>query len=76
MADVDRNSFYFGDTINALEAMYANGVMSEQNIAKTRNLILLAYTKLASKDNRLRPGDVKWMIKKDMLPTRRMDEES
>lgn len=75
LADLDRNSFYFADTIHALEAMYANGVMSEQNIAKTRNLILLAYTKLVSKDNRLKPGDVKW-ISKDSLPDRRMDEES
>ena len=74
LADMNRNSFYFADTINVLETMYANGVMSEKNIAKTRNLILLAYTKLASKDNRLRPGDVKW-VKKDVLPERRVDEE-
>ena len=74
LAEEDRNSFYFADTISALETMYANGVMSEQNIAKTRNLIFLAYTKLASKDNRLRPGDVRW-IKKDVLPERRMDDD-
>lgn len=71
---LDKNSYYYGDTIDALCIMYSKGIMSEANAAKTRDLILLAYTKVAGGGNRLNPSDIKH-INKDLLPQRNVDNE-
>lgn len=70
LTDIDKNSYYFGNTLDTLKMMYANGIMSESNVARTKNLIMLSYTKLISKDNKLHPGDIK-RINKDVLPNRK-----
>lgn len=75
LSEVDNKSYYFGDTIDTLASMYANGIMSEANIAKVRDLIYLAYTKLYSNDNRLHPGKTKY-INGNVLPKRDKDNEA
>lgn len=74
MSELDRHSYFFGNTLHTLRSMYADGVMSDANIAKTKDLILLGYTKLASNDNRIHPGDMKF-INKQVLPDREEMEE-
>lgn len=73
MSELDKHSFFFGDTIDTLKTMYANGVMSEANVAKTKDMILLGYTKLVSNDNRMHPGNMKH-INKRILPNREKDD--
>lgn len=74
MADLNKSSFFYGNTLDTLKSMYANGVMSDANVAKTKDLILLVYTKLLSGDNKLHPGEMK-RINKQVLPNRTdMDE--
>ena len=65
----DKKSFYFGDTLSSLRVMYAKGAMSDINVAKTKTLILLGYTKLASKDDRMNPSMIR-TIKPSVLPQR------
>lgn len=72
---VDKKSFYFGDTLSSLRVMYAKGAMSEANIAKTKTLILLGYTKLASKDDRMNPSMIR-TIKPGVLPQRDFSNDS
>lgn len=74
LSDVDAKSFYFGDTIDSLKEMYACGVLSDQNLAKTKSLILLAYTKLCS-GGRISAGDIKKLNLKNILPKRCVDED-
>lgn len=74
LSDTGKASFYFGDTISALKSMYAKGVMSDVDVAKAKNLILLAYTKLASKEGRLIPERIR-NINKSVLPKRNNDKE-
>ena len=69
MEKVDKRSFYFGDTLSSLRIMYAKGAMSDSNIAKTKNLILLGYTKLASKDDKMNPSLIK-NVEPGVLPQR------
>lgn len=74
MADLNKSSFFYGNTLDTLKSMYANGVMSDANVAKTKDLILLGYTKLLSSDNKMHPGEMK-RINKQVLPNRTdMDE--
>ena len=75
LAKTDKNSFYFGDTLSSLRVMYAKGAMSEANVARTKDLIFLAYTKLASKDGRMNPGLMK-NINTSVLPERSRQEEN
>lgn len=75
MSELDKHSFFFGDTLDTLKTMYANGVMSEANIAKTKDLILLGYTKLVSNDNRMHPGNMRHINKQVALPNREESEE-
>lgn len=70
----DKQSFYFGDTLSSLRVMYAKGAMSDANLAKTKTLLLLGYTKLASKDNKMNPSMIK-KIDPDILPQRKSDNE-
>jgi len=65
----DKHSFYFGDTLSSLRMMYAKGAMSETNIAKTKTLILLGYTKIASKDDKINPSMIR-NLKASILPKR------
>ena len=74
MEKVDKRSFYFGDTLSSLRVMYAKGAMSDNNIAKTKMLILLGYTKLASKDNKMNPSKIR-EITSDILPQRKFNNE-
>lgn len=69
LASVDKESFYYFDTISALKTMYAKGIMTETDLTRTKNLLLLAYTKMIGKDNRLKPEQI-GNISKDMLPKR------
>ena len=71
---VDKHSFYFGDTVSSLRAMYSKGAMSEANIAKTKNLIFLSYTKLASKDGKMNPSLIK-KVSSSILPERNSQNE-
>ena len=69
LSDIGKASYYLGDTIDSLKMMYTKGIMSDSDLAKTRNLILLAYTKFISKDGRLLPEKIK-TINKTVLPYR------
>ena len=69
LADLGKSSYYFGDTLSSLKIMFAKGIMSDANLAKTRNLILLAYTKMISKEGKLLPERIK-TINKSVLPDR------
>lgn len=71
----DRQSFYFGDTLTSLKLMYAKGAMSEANIAKTKGLILLGYTKLATNRDRLNPGMIRRIKPSLYLPPRESQDE-
>lgn len=73
LSEKDSKSYYFGNTIETLTSMYANGIMSEANVARVKELIYLAYTKLHSNDNRLHPGNIKY-LKAEILPQRGKDE--
>ena len=55
--------------------MYSKGAMSSVNLAKTKNLIFLAYTKLASNNNRMNPSMIR-DIKPSVLPQRDSDKEN
>lgn len=70
----DKHSFYFGDTLSSLRVMYAKGAMSDADLAKTKTLILLGYTKLAAKGNKMNPGMIK-KINPDILPQRESGNE-
>lgn len=70
LSDINKHSYYFGNTLETLRSMYANGVMSEANIARTKDLIMLSYTKLAAKDNKLHPSNIR-TINKKLLPARK-----
>ena len=69
LADLGKSSYYFGDTLSSLKIMFAKGIMSDANLAKTCNLILLAYTKMISKEGKLLPERIK-TINKSVLPDR------
>lgn len=69
LSEIGKSSYYLGSTIGSLRLMYRKGIMSDSNLAKTKNLILLAYTKLASKDGKLLPEKIK-TINKAVLPNR------
>ena len=71
----DKQSFYFGDTLSSLRIMYAKGAISEANLARTKTLILLGYTKLASKDNKMNPSLIK-NVQPGILPQRQTHDES
>ena len=70
----DKHSFYFGDTLSSLRVMYAKGAMSDADLAKTKTLILLGYTKLATKGNKMNPGMIK-KINPNILPQRESGNE-
>lgn len=74
MEKVDKRSFYFGDILSSLRIMYAKGAMSDNNVAKTKMLILLGYTKLASKDDRMNHSMIK-NLAPDILPERESDDK-
>ncbi len=71
----DKQSFYFGDTLSSLKVMYAKGAMSDANVARTKTLLLLGYTKLASKDNKMNPSRI-GKIKSGLLPQRDSQSDS
>lgn len=74
MSELDKYSFFYGNSLDTLKTMYANGIMSEANIARTKDMILLGYTKLASNDNRMHPGNMRH-INKQVLPNREKGED-
>lgn len=74
MSELDKYSFFYGNTLDTLKTMYANGIMSEANIARTKDMILLGYTKLVSNDNRMHPGNMRH-INKQVLPNREKGED-
>lgn len=56
---VGYNSYYFGDAIDSLKYMYSKGNLTSDNVARTKNLIMLSYTKLYAKDHKMHPEQIK-----------------
>lgn len=50
---VGYNSYYFGDALNSLEFVYRFVGMSDADVSRTKNLIMLAYTKQSSSDHKI-----------------------
>jgi len=75
LTDVDRNSYYFGNTIDMLLSKWQfDSTMSVKNTVQTKNLILASYAKLYSNSNNFSLANVK-RIKTSVLPERTKDEE-
>lgn len=74
LSALDKHSFFYGNTLDTLKLMYANGSMSDADIQRTKNLILLCYTKLASNDDKMHPGEIKYINKK-VLPSREQTDK-
>lgn len=74
LASTGKTSYYFGDTLNSLRMMYAKGAMSDSDLARTRNLIFLGYTKLISKDGKLSADRIQ-NVNRAVLPERKQSSE-
>lgn len=59
MADTDRNSYYFGNTLDMLLHKWKFDVMSEQDAANTKLLYLAGMAKFYSGSNRLELGQAR-----------------
>lgn len=70
---VGYNSFYFGNAMSSLEFRYRVGTMSEANISRTRNLLMLGYTKLYSDDHKMHPELLRRVANE--LPQRETDDK-
>lgn len=75
LADTDRNSFYYGDTLDMLSFKWKFGTMSEQDAGSTRQLLLAGVAKLYSGSNRLEMGNAKRVNSQEVLPEREVNEE-
>lgn len=69
LADVDRNSYYFGNTLDMLLLKWRFDVMSEQNASNTKLLYMAGIAKLYSDSNKLELANAK-RIKPSSLPER------
>lgn len=74
LADADRNSFYFGNTLDMLLYKWRFDVMTEPDASSTKSLCLAAIAKLYSGSNRLEIGQVK-NLKPGVLPARTVNSE-
>lgn len=75
LADTDRNSFYFGDTLDMLSFKWKFGAMSDQDAGFTRQLLLAGVAKLYSGSNRLEFGNAKRINPQKALPEREVKED-
>jgi predicted MPP superfamily phosphohydrolase len=74
LTDTDRNSYYFGDTLNMLTSKWQFGVMSDQDASATKRLLLAGYAKHYSGSNRLEYGNIR-NINPKALPDREVKED-
>ncbi len=74
LSELDRNSYYFGDTLDMLSAKWRFGSMSEVDASNTRTLLLAGYSKLYSGSNIMELSKAK-MIKSNILPEREVSDE-
>lgn len=75
LADVDRNSYYFGNAIEMLLSKWQfDSTMSEKNTLQTRNLILASYAKLYSNSNSFSLANIR-KFKRSILPEREVKDE-
>ena len=75
LTDIDRNSYYFGDTLDMLSYKWKFGAMSEQNASHTRQLLLAGVAKLYSGSNRFEFGNAKNINPQKALPEREVANE-
>ena len=74
LTDTDRNSFYFGDTLDMLSYKWKFGAMSEMNAGYTKKLLLAGVAKLYSGSNRFELGNAK-RINEQRLPDRQVKDD-
>lgn len=72
LTDADRNSYYFGDTLDSLTHKWRFDTMSDTDAANTKMLLLAGVTKLYSSSNTLEMGKSKNL---KTLPEREVTEE-
>lgn len=75
LADTDRNSFYFGDTLDMLSFKWKFGAMNEQDAGFTKKLLLAGVAKLYSGSNRLELGSANRINPQKALPERLVNED-
>lgn len=75
LADADRNSYYFGNTLDMLLHKWRFDVMSEQDAANTKLLYLAGMAKFYSGSNRLELSNAK-CINASSLPERKVKKEN
>lgn len=74
LTDTDRNSFYFGDTLDILSYKWKFGAMSEMNAGLTKKLLMAGVVKLYSGSNRFELGNAKRM-NEQALPDRQVKDD-
>ena len=75
LSDTDRNSYYFGDTLDMLSFKWRFGAMSDQDAGYTKTLLLAGVAKLYSDSNRLELSNSKTINPKRALPEREVNDE-
>jgi len=75
LADTDRNSYYFGDTLDMLSFKWRFGAMSDQDTGFTKKLLLAGVAKLYSGSNRLELGNARSINPQKALPEREVRDE-
>lgn len=75
LSDTDRNSYYFGDTLDMLSFKWKFGAMSDQDAGYTKTLLLAGVAKLYSGSNRLELSNSKTINPKRALPEREVNDE-
>lgn len=74
LSDTDRNSFYYGDTLDMLSYKWKFGAMSEMNAGFTKKLLLAGVAKMYSGSNRFELGNAK-RINEQSLPDRQVKDD-
>lgn len=74
LADNDRNSYYFGNTLDMLSNKWKFGTMSDSDAAHTKQLLLAGVAKLYSGSNRLEMGNAR-NIDQRALPEREVKDD-
>ena len=74
LAEIDRNSYYFVNTLDMLSTKWRFDVMSEQDAANTKLLYLAGLAKLYSGSNKMELGQAR-KIKPSILPERTVKED-
>ena len=74
LAETDRNSYYFADTLEMLTSKWRFGSMSDFDASNTRTLLLAGYSKLYSGSNIMELGKAK-RVRSGFLPNREVNNE-